>query len=115
MRQHAQNDRGRQRWLSTGFRRRHCGSSCFLILQNVGSVEVERSVSTARLLGGGIEKAESEASVMENGMSNEVILAARLLIAALFLIFGWRKLMDYPGTVSRWSRTALTFRCWLLT
>ena len=54
----------------------------------------------ARLLGGGIEKAESEAGVMQNGISNEVILAARLLLSALFLIFGWRKLMDYSGTVS---------------
>jgi putative oxidoreductase len=30
-----------------------------------------------------------------------IILAARLLLAALFLIFGWRKLTDYSGTVSR--------------
>ena len=37
----------------------------------------------------------------ENDISNEVILAARLLLAALFLIFGWRKLTDYSGTVSR--------------
>jgi putative oxidoreductase len=42
-----------------------------------------------------------EAGVMENDMSDGLILAARLLLAALFLIFGWRKLMDYPGTVSR--------------
>ena len=33
--------------------------------------------------------------------SDAVILAARLLLAALFLIFGWRKLTDYSGTVSR--------------
>jgi len=38
---------------------------------------------------------------MENGIGDEVILAARLLLAALFLIFGWRKLTDYSGTVSR--------------
>jgi putative oxidoreductase len=42
-----------------------------------------------------------EAGVMENDMSDGLILAARLLLAALFLIFGWRKLMDYSGTVSR--------------
>jgi putative oxidoreductase len=36
-----------------------------------------------------------------NGINDEVILGARLLLAALFLIFGWRKLKDYPGTVSR--------------
>jgi hypothetical protein len=35
------------------------------------------------------EKAESEASVMENDINDGVILAARLLLAALFLIFGW--------------------------
>jgi putative oxidoreductase len=34
-------------------------------------------------------------------ITDEVILAARLLLAALFLIFGWRKLVDYSGTVSR--------------
>jgi putative oxidoreductase len=38
---------------------------------------------------------------MANHIGSEVILAARLLLAALFLIFGWRKLLDYPGTVSR--------------
>jgi putative oxidoreductase len=37
---------------------------------------------------------------MLNG--NDVfILAARLLITTLFLIFGWRKLRDYSGTVSQ--------------
>ena len=38
---------------------------------------------------------------MENDISDGLILAARLLLAALFLIFGWRKLTDYSGTVSR--------------
>jgi putative oxidoreductase len=38
---------------------------------------------------------------MENGFNSEVILAARLLLAMLFLIFGWRKLMDFSGTVKR--------------
>jgi putative oxidoreductase len=42
-----------------------------------------------------------EAGVMENHINDAVILAARLLLAALFLIFGWRKLTDYSGTVSR--------------
>ena len=36
-----------------------------------------------------------------NGVNDELILAARLLLAALFLIFGWRKVKDYPGTVSQ--------------
>jgi putative oxidoreductase len=38
---------------------------------------------------------------MANDMTGGVILAARLLLAALFLIFGWRKLLDYSGTVNR--------------
>jgi putative oxidoreductase len=46
-------------------------------------------------------KTEREVPVMENHINNEVILAARLLLAVLFLIFGWRKLTDYSGTVKR--------------
>ena len=38
---------------------------------------------------------------MINGVNDEVILAARLFLATLFLIFGWRKLRDYSGTVSQ--------------
>ena len=38
---------------------------------------------------------------MINSINDELILAARLLLATLFLIFGWRKLRDYPGTVSQ--------------
>ena len=38
---------------------------------------------------------------MTNNINNELILAARLLLATLFLIFGWRKLRDYSGTVSQ--------------
>jgi putative oxidoreductase len=30
-----------------------------------------------------------------------LILAARLLLATLFMIFGWRKLRDYSGTISQ--------------
>ena len=36
---------------------------------------------------------------MLNGINDVFILAARLLITTLFLIFGWRKLRDYSGTV----------------
>jgi putative oxidoreductase len=35
---------------------------------------------------------------------DEVILAARLLLATLFLIFGWRKLRDFSGTVSQMAQ-----------
>jgi putative oxidoreductase len=42
-----------------------------------------------------------EANVMANDSTDGVILVARLLLAALFLVFGWRKLVDYSGTVSR--------------
>ena len=38
---------------------------------------------------------------MISHFDDELILAARLLLAALFLIFGWRKLRDFPGTVSQ--------------
>ena len=38
---------------------------------------------------------------MTNGINNELILAARLLLATLFLIFGWRKLRDFSGTVKQ--------------
>ena len=40
-------------------------------------------------------------SIFVSGISDEVILAARLLLATLFLIFGWRKLRDFSGTVSQ--------------
>ena len=38
---------------------------------------------------------------MTSGINDELILAARFLLAALFLIFGWRKLRDYSGTVDQ--------------
>jgi len=38
---------------------------------------------------------------MISGINDELILAARLLLAMLFLIFGWRKLTDYSGTVAQ--------------
>ena len=44
---------------------------------------------------------------MKNGINDEVILAARLFLATLFLIFGWRKLRDYSGTVSQMVQDGL--------
>ena len=44
---------------------------------------------------------------MKNAINDEVILAARLFLATLFLIFGWRKLRDYSGTVSQMVRDGL--------
>ncbi|HVO44747.1 MAG TPA: DoxX family protein [Steroidobacteraceae bacterium] len=41
---------------------------------------------------------------MKNALNDEVILAARLFLATLFLIFGWRKLKDLSGTVSQLVR-----------
>jgi len=41
---------------------------------------------------------------MMNGINHELILAARLLLATLFLIFGWRKLRDFPGTVNQMAQ-----------
>jgi putative oxidoreductase len=39
-----------------------------------------------------------------NGINDELILAARLLLATLFLIFGWRKLRDFSGTISQMTQ-----------
>ncbi|MGC2396798.1 MAG: DoxX family protein [Rhodomicrobium sp.] len=47
------------------------------------------------------KKTASEGSVMISGINDGLILAARLLLATLFLIFGWRKLRDFSGTVSQ--------------
>jgi len=47
------------------------------------------------------EKTGSEGSVTRNDINDELILASRLLLATLFLIFGWRKLRDYSGTVNQ--------------
>jgi putative oxidoreductase len=44
---------------------------------------------------------------MINGINDEVILAARLFLATLFLIFGWGKLRDYSGTVSQMVQDGL--------
>jgi putative oxidoreductase len=41
---------------------------------------------------------------MINDINDELILAARLLLATLFLIFGWRKLRDFTGTVSQMAQ-----------
>jgi len=41
---------------------------------------------------------------MMNDINNELILAARVLLATLFLIFGWRKLRDFSGTVSQMAQ-----------
>ena len=41
---------------------------------------------------------------MINGINDELILVARLLLATLFMIFGWRKLRDYSGTVSQMAQ-----------
>ena len=44
---------------------------------------------------------------MINGINDELILAARLLLATLFLIFGWRKLRDTSGTVAQMVQLGL--------
>ena len=43
-------------------------------------------------------------------MNDELILVARLLLATLFLIFGWRKLRDYSGAVSQMVQDGLLCR-----
>jgi putative oxidoreductase len=44
---------------------------------------------------------------MTNNLDDVVILVARLFLATLFLIFGWRKLRDYSGTVSQMVQDGL--------
>jgi len=44
---------------------------------------------------------------MMNGINDVIILAARLFLAMLFLIFGYRKLRDYPGTVRQMVQDGL--------
>ena len=41
------------------------------------------------------------------GIHDVVILFGRLFLAALFLIFGWRKLKDYRGTVDQVARDGI--------
>jgi putative oxidoreductase len=50
---------------------------------------------------------EGGGSMMTNGINDEVILAARLVLATLFLIFGCRKVRDYSGTVSQMVQVGL--------
>jgi len=42
--------------------------------------------------------------VIVSDVNDELILAAHLLLATLFLIFGWRKLKEVSGTVSQMVR-----------
>ena len=40
-------------------------------------------------------------------ISDEVILVARILLIALFVVFGWSKLTNYTGTVGYMTQTGL--------
>ena len=40
-------------------------------------------------------------------VKDEVLLIARILLALLFLTFGWSKLADYSGTVAYMTQTGL--------
>ncbi len=40
-------------------------------------------------------------------MKDLIILAARFFLAALFVIFGWRKVRDFSGTVSQMAHDGL--------
>ena len=40
-------------------------------------------------------------------MNDEIVLVARVFLAALFVIFGWRKLRDYAGAVSQMAHDHL--------
>ena len=41
---------------------------------------------------------------MMNGINDETHSRGHLLLATLFLIFGWRKLGDFPGTVNQMAQ-----------
>jgi putative oxidoreductase len=47
--------------------------------------------------------------VLLDKVSNEVILLARILLVVLFVLFGWSKLTDFPGTVGYMASTGLPF------
>ena len=63
------------------------------------------AVATGIALCPGISYERSDCTIgsgdrnMMNGINDELILAARLLLATLFLVFGWRKVRDYSGTL----------------
>ena len=42
-------------------------------------------------------------------MRDKVILIARLLLAALFVVFGWGKLIGFGGTVAEFGQAGLAF------
>ena len=46
-------------------------------------------------------KTGSDGGVMMNDINDVVILTARIFLATLFLIFGWRKVRDSSGTLSQ--------------
>jgi putative oxidoreductase len=45
---------------------------------------------------------------MMTGINDELVLVARLLLATLFLIFGFRKLRDFTGTVSQMAQLGVS-------
>ena len=45
-----------------------------------------------------------KAGITMNNINDNLILAARLFLATLFLIFGWRKLRDFSGTISQMAQ-----------
>jgi putative oxidoreductase len=54
-----------------------------------------------------MKKTGSDVSTVINDINDGIILAARLFLTTLFLIFGWRKLRDYSGTVSQMVQDGL--------
>jgi putative oxidoreductase len=44
---------------------------------------------------------------MPTHFDDAILLTARVFLAALFLIFGWRKLADWPGTVAQMAQDHL--------
>ena len=71
------------------------------------------AVATGIALFPGISYERSDCTIgsgdrnMMNGINDELILAARLLLATLFLVFGWRKVRDYSGTLAQMVQLGL--------
>ena len=74
---------------------RNIKNKCFWREARLSGAQV--ALNHALVHGRNDKKTGSEGGVMINDINDELILAGRLLLATLFLIFGWRKLKDYSG------------------
>lgn len=45
--------------------------------------------------------------MMTSDMDAAIVVSARIFLATLFLIFGWRKVRDWPGTLAQMAKDGL--------